>query len=238
MNLENEVVVITGAGGGIGINAAKKVSSLGAKVVLADIDEEHLRSLAGELRAEGGAVEYFKVDVTKSEDMKKLVAFTKEKYGKIDVFFNSAGVLNIGLNREMHSKEYTQVIEVNVLGVLNGLSAVLPEFRKVDKGHVVTMVSIGAHVVGPAMSTYAASKTAVLKIMEGARQEEADTKIRFTSISPGNVATDMGRKLDQTTDEYQILTPEAITDALLYALQQPEQVAINEIILRPTKMMV
>lgn len=236
IDLKEKVVVITGATGGIGAATAKLLAKEGAKIMLSDLNEEALKEEQQALKDEGGEVQYRVADVTKMSELAELVDETISAYGKIDVFFSNAGLLSEEFVYETAGDELDALLDVNVKGVLNGIMAILPYFKEQDAGHIVSTASIASHMVQAGTVVYSASKHAVRIMMEGLKKEEADTKIRFTTISPGVVDTDMGEGLvEDSTDRYTALDPKSIAEGILFALTRDEEVNVRELIISPTK---
>jgi NADP-dependent 3-hydroxy acid dehydrogenase YdfG len=239
LNVENKVVVITGASSGIGEATATLLAQNGAKVVLGARRTEKLEKIVEEIHASGGIAEFQAVDVTNREDMKAFIHFANDKFDRVDVIFNNAGVMPLSLMNALKVEEWDKMINVNIHGVLNGIAAGLPIMEAQGGGQFINTASIGAHMVVPTAAVYCATKYAVWAISEGLRQESKN--IRVTIISPGVVETELGSDI---TDEASkgflkelrktALTPDAIARAVLYAVSQPDDVDVNEIIVRPT----
>jgi NADP-dependent 3-hydroxy acid dehydrogenase YdfG len=240
LNVENKVIVITGASSGIGEASAKLLAQNGAKVVLGGRRTDRLEKLVEEIHASGGAAEFKAVDVTDREDVKAFIGFAKDKFDRVDVIFNNTGVMPLSPMNALKVEEWDNMINVNIHGVLNGIAAGLPIMEAQGGGQFINTASIGAHVVAPTAAVYCATKYAVWAISEGLRQESQN--IRVTTISPGVVETELG--LDITDDTSRgflqelrktALTPEAIARAVLYAVSQPDDVEVNEVIVRPIR---
>ncbi|MBX2858849.1 MAG: SDR family oxidoreductase [Cellvibrionaceae bacterium] len=238
-NVENKTVIITGASSGIGEATAGLLASRGAKVVLGARRTERLDQIAREIEAAGGSAMPHPVDVTSADSVKALVYNAQNLFGRVDAIFNNAGVMPLAPMSELKTDEWDNMINVNIRGVLNGIAAVLPLFEKQGGGHVINTASIGAHAVVPSGAVYCATKYAVWAISDGLRQENKN--VRVTTISPGVVETELGHDIsDPTTKELltqfrQVaLTPDAIARAVLYAIDQPADVDVNELIVRPT----
>lgn len=228
-NLQSKVIIITGASSGIGKTTAKFLAQHGAKVVLAARREDRLKTIADHILQEGGNAVYKQTDVTKSEDMQKLAQFSLEKFGRIDVLINNAAFQLISPLHELKVNEWDQIIDVNIKGVLYGIAAVLPIMRKQKSGHIINMSSVVAHKIVPTTAVYSASKSAVQAISEGLRQEEStESRIRSTVITPGVTATG-----DQYSD-FPSLEPSAVSRAIAFAINQPDDANLNEIVIRPT----
>ncbi len=245
MTVANKVVVITGASSGIGEATAKLLASRGAKVVLGARRADRLTSLATTI---GENASYQVTDVSKYQDVEQLVTFAYEKYGRVDVLYNNAGVMPQGFLREGKLKSYQKMLDINVMGVLHGITAVLPIMEQQKDGLIITTDSVAGHVVYPGSAVYNGTKYAVRAIMEGLRQEERDFGIRSTIISPGAVATELIQSVDNRVIEEALqdlydpknsgsmnsLAADDIANAVLYAIDQPKHVAISEVLIRPT----
>lgn len=239
LNVENKVIAITGASSGIGEATAKLLAENGAKVVLGARRAERLEKIVEEIRRQGGSAEFKLVNVADREDMKAFIHFAKGTFGRIDVIFNNAGVMPLSPMSALKVEEWDTMINVNINGVLNGIAAGLPIMEAQGGGQFINTASIGAHVVVPTGAVYCATKYAVWAISEGLRQESKN--IRVTTISPGVVETELGSDITDDSAEAALkefrktaLTPDAIARAVLYAVSQPDDVDVNEIIVRPT----
>lgn len=237
--VENKVIAIAGASSGIGEATAKLLCQNGAKVLLGARRTEKLAHIVEDIRSNGGTAEFKAVDVTKKEDVKAFIDFAHTKFGRVDVIFNNAGVMPLSPMSALKVEEWDNMINVNIHGVLNGIAAGLPIMEAQGGGQFINTASIGAHMVVPTAAVYCATKYAVWAISEGLRQESKN--IRVTTISPGTVETELG--CDITDDSAKgflkelrktALTPEAIARAVLYAVSQPDDVDVNEVIVRPT----
>ncbi|WP_206186390.1 SDR family oxidoreductase [Thalassospira lohafexi] len=238
-HVENKTVIITGASSGIGEATAKLLASHGANVVLGARRTERLDQLATEIEASGGKAMARAVDVTNAESVEALVYHAKNMFGRVDAIFNNAGVMPLAPMSELKTDEWDNMINVNIRGVLNGIAAVLPIFKEQGSGHVLNTASIAAHMVAPSAAVYCATKYAVWAISEGLRQESSN--VRVTVISPGVVETELGHDITDESGKKLLtqfrqiaLTPDAIARAVLYALDQPSDVDVNEVIVRPT----
>jgi NADP-dependent 3-hydroxy acid dehydrogenase YdfG len=238
-NVENKVVVITGASSGIGEATAILLAKNGAKVVLGARRVEKLEQIVTDIRSAGGIAEFKAVDVINREDVKAFIQFAKDKFDRVDVIFNNAGVMPLSLMTALKVEEWDKMIDVNIRGVLNGIAAALPIMEAQGSGQIINTASIAAHLVGPTSAVYSATKYAVWAISDGLRQESKN--IRVTLISPGIVETELGS--DITDDLVKgglkemrktALNADAIARAVLYAVSQPNDVDVNEIIVRPT----
>jgi NADP-dependent 3-hydroxy acid dehydrogenase YdfG len=237
--IEGKVVAITGASSGIGEAAARLLAERGAKVVVGARRSERLEKLVAAIQAKNGEACFRTLDVTSREDMKAFMDFGKAGFGRVDVLVNNAGIMPLSPMTALKVDEWDRMIDVNIRGVLNGIAAVLPDMKARGSGHIVNVASIGAHIVVPTAAVYSATKFAVWAISEGLRQENPD--IRVTTISPGVVATELGDDIsDQSAKQLlgdlrkTALTPDAIARAIAYAVEQPDDVDVNEVIVRPT----
>jgi len=236
MTALNKTILITGASSGIGEATVRELAATGARLFIGARRGERLQALAGEL---GANVAWRELDVTDAADFAAFADAAEQKFGRVDVLINNAGVMPLSPLAALKTDEWNRMIDVNIRGVLNGIAAVLPRFVAQHSGHVVNVASVGAHFVLPTAAVYCATKYAVWAITEGLRQEHDD--IRATIISPGVTATELG---DEISDpqiaaalkdwRQKSLTPDAIARAIRYALEQPEGVDINEVIVRPT----
>ena len=237
--IEGKVVAITGASSGIGEAAAMLLAQRGAKVVVGARRGERLEKLVAAIQAQGGEARFRTLDVTSREDLKAFIDFGKAEFGRVDILVNNAGIMPLSPMTALKVDEWDRMIDVNIRGVLNGIAAVLPDMKARGSGQIVNVASIGAHVVVPTGAVYCATKFAVWAISEGLRQENPD--IRVTTISPGVVATELGDDIsDQSAKQLlgdlrkTALTPDAIARAIAYAVEQPDDVDVNEVIVRPT----
>ncbi|MGO4953280.1 SDR family oxidoreductase [Paenibacillus sp. DRB1-1] len=242
-NIQDKVVIITGASSGIGEATAKELASKGAKLVLAARREDRLQKLQEEVEQSEGTAIYKVTDVTSHEQVEELVSYALQEFGKIDVLINNAGVMPQSFLFKKKINEWDMMIDINIKGLLYGIAAVLPTMREQKSGHIINLSSIAGHNVYPGGTVYCATKHAVRAITEGLRQEEAicGTQIRTTNISPGAVSTELTEgitdaELKQTYDElYQgAIKAESIARAIAFAIEEPGDVAINEMIIRPT----
>ncbi|NGM82030.1 SDR family oxidoreductase [Paenibacillus sp. 7124] len=242
LNVVGKVVILTGASSGIGEATAKVLANSGAKVVLAARREDRLRELKSVIVQEGGIAEYKVTDVASHAEVEELARYTIETFGRIDVLINNAGIMPLSFLHEKKVSEWDQMIDVNIKGVLYGIGAVLPYMREQKKGHIIDVSSVTGHIVRKTWAVYSGTKFAVRAITEAVRQEEAENNIRTTIICPGGVATELSNTITNPDikksieDSWDVaLSPEAIAHSILYAISQPENVAVNEIIVRPTK---
>nr|WP_305110302.1 SDR family oxidoreductase [Shinella lacus] len=236
----SKVVLITGASSGIGAGIARELGVAGMKLMLGARRTDRLSGLADEIRAKGGIVETRRLDVTDRADFVAFVEAARAVYGRIDVIVNNAGVMPLSLMASLKVDEWDQMVDVNIKGVLYGIAAVLPEMTARRAGHVINIASIGALAVSPTAAVYCATKYAVRAISDGLRQERDD--IRVTCIHPGVVESELaGTITDPVAVEAMktyraiALQPDAIGRAVRFAIEQPDDVDVNEIVVRPTK---
>lgn len=237
--VKGKVIAITGASSGIGEAAAKLLAQRGAHVVVGARRTDRLEKLVSGIRAEGGSAEFRALDVTKQEDVEAFVNFANEKYGKVDVVINNAGVMPLSPLAALKVSEWNQMIDVNIRGVLHGIAAGLPVMKKQGFGQFINVSSIGGHAVYPTAAVYCATKYAVIAISEGLRQEHGN--IRVTVISPGvteselaDTITDAGAAENMREFRRIAIGADAIARAIAFAVEQPDGVDVNEIIVRPT----
>jgi len=239
--IKDKVVVITGASSGIGEATALLLAERGAKLMLGARRSDRLKALADRIAAAGGEAAYIPADVKRRDDLLNLVKLACEQYGKLDVFVNNAGVGPISPLDDLRVEEWEEMIDINIKGVLYGIAAALPVFRKQGFGHFVNTASTAGHKTAPNQSVYSGTKFAVRAISEGLRQEAGD-KLRVTIISPGFVRTDfvdavtnpeLKAQLLESKDRFAI-APDAIAGAIAFAIAQPADVDVNEIVIRPT----
>lgn len=240
-NVQDKVVVITGASSGIGAATARLLAAQGAKVVLGARRLDRLAALADTITADGGEVTYARTDVSQRADVSALIELARERYGKLDVLVNNAGIGLISALDELRVEDWEAMIDVNIKGVLYGIAAALPVFRQQEFGHFVNVLSTSGLKIVPLQSVYAGTKNAVRAISEGLRQEAGD-KLRVTIISPGFVHTDFADSMTNPEVKAQIIalrdqlaiSPDAIAQAIAFAIAQPANVDIGELVIRPT----
>ena len=241
-NIEGKIVVITGASSGLGEATARHLSELGAVVVLGARRIDRIRALAQALAGSEGKAIAVQTDVTQSEQVKKLVEAAVEKYGRIDVMINNAGLMPHSPLERLKIADWDRMIDVNIKGVLYGIAAALPYMQKQKSGHFINVSSVAGHKVRPGSAVYAATKHAVLVISEGLRQEVKPYNIRTTVISPGAIATDLPNSItepdiaDSVRKIYEIAVPaDSFARAVAFAMSQPDEIDVNEILFRPTR---
>ncbi|MDP0499502.1 MAG: SDR family oxidoreductase [Verrucomicrobiota bacterium JB022] len=234
-----KVVLITGASSGIGEATARHLADRGATVVLGARRTERLEKIAAEIEAARGRVAYRALDVTSLEDMQAFAAFAQERFGQVDVLINNAGLMPLSPLAELKIDEWNRMIDVNIRGVLHGIAAVLPGMEARGSGHIINVSSIGGFQVWPACAVYCGTKFAVRAISEGLRQETK--KVRVTIVSPGVVESELASTITDPASQAAMeefrkvaLTPDAIARAMAYAIEQPADVDVNELVVRPT----
>lgn len=240
--VERRVVALTGASSGIGEATARLLAERGARVVLGARRVERLDAIAAEMRAGGATAITCPTDVARREDLERLVSMAVDEFGHLDVLVSNAGISKIGPVADLDVNGWSAMIDVNLRGVLHGIAAALPVFRRQGHGHFVTTVSTAGLKIVPNMVVYAATKNAVRTVMEGLRQESTDGAVRTTSISPGFVDTQLDSSIDDAAMREQIrrnmsdfgLPPEAVARAIAFAIEQPQDVEIGDITIRPT----
>lgn len=240
-NIENKVIVITGASSGLGEATARLLAKKGAKVVLGARRTEKLEAIVYDIRAEGGQAEFIGMDITKPQEVQALIEKALSAFGQIDVLVNNAGLMSIAPLSELKVDEWDRMIDINIKGVLYGIAATLPVFQKQNFGHFINLASVaGIKVFSPGGTVYSGTKFAVRAISEGLRHEVGGT-IRTTTIEPGAVESELKfgsshkESSEFVTDFYkQAIPADSVARAIAYAIEQPADVDINEIVLRPT----
>lgn len=238
--VKDKVVLVTGASSGIGEATARVLAARGARVVLGARRTERLDAIVAELKADGHAAVGRKLDVTDLEDVRAFVAFAQQTFGGLDVIVNNAGLMPLSRLDALKVDEWNRMIDVNIRGVLHGIAATLPIFNAQKRGHVINVSSIGGHASYPTAAVYCGTKFAVMAISEGLRLETTD--VRVTVVSPGTTTselaetiTDVGAKAYMDDFRKIAIAPEAIGRAVAFAIEQPDDVDVSEIIVRPTK---
>ena len=236
---QSKVVLITGASSGIGEATARHLSRLGHSLVLGARRTDRLAALVADLSQDDGRVVHQALDVTNLASMQAFALFARESYGRIDAIINNAGVMPLSPLAATKVAEWDRMIDVNIRGVLHGIAAVLPGMEAQGSGHIINIASIGAHQVVPTAAVYCATKYAVWAISEGLRQEAS--KVRVTTISPGVVESELADSISDATARQAMkayrqiaLAPDAIARAIAYAIEQPDGVDVNELIVRPS----
>lgn len=242
-NIEGKIVVITGASSGLGEATSRLLSAEGASVVLGARRVDRLQSLADELTRGGRKALAIATDVVHRDQVQKLIDTAAQTYGRIDVLINNAGLMPQALLERLKVDEWEQMIDVNIKGVLYGIAAALPYMKQQKSGHFINVSSVAGHKVGPGFAVYAATKWGVRALSEGLRQEVKPYNIRTTVISPGAVATelpnsvtdpDAGERIRKFYAEVAI-PADSFARAVAFAISQPDDVDINEILFRPTR---
>jgi len=241
-NIKGKVVVITGASSGLGEATARLLSAEGASVVLGARRVDRIQSLADELNAKGGKALAVATDVTDHEQVKKLVDAAVQKFGRIDVMINNAGIMPHSPLERLKIDDWNRTIDVNIKGVLYGIAAALPYMKQQKSGHIINVSSVAGHKVTPNGAVYCATKHAVRALSEGLRVEVKPYNIRTTIISPGAVATELPNSITEPDVAAGIskfyketaIPADSFARAVAFALSQPDDVDINEILFRPT----
>lgn len=241
-NIENKVVLITGASSGIGAATAKVLAAHGAKVVLSARRKDRLQQLAAEI---GENAAYLASDVTRLDDMKALTALAKERFGKVDVLFANAGIMPGSSMSERKVNDWMAMIDINIKGVLNAMAAVLPEFLAQKRGHIIVTSSIAGTKSVPGNAVYAGTKHFVRAMLDSFRTESImeNTSIRTTTIYPGAIKTELLDTIAPSETKSQVeafyqsvgLEPDVIADAVLYAIAQPDNVDVSDLAIRTSK---
>ena len=241
-NIAGKIVVITGASSGLGEATARHLSELGASVVLGARRVDRINALAKELAGSAGKAIAVQTDVTHSGQVKLLVEAAVETYGRIDVMINNAGLMPHSPLERLKIDDWDRMIDVNIKGVLYGIAAALPYMQKQKSGHIINVSSVAGHKVRPGSAVYAATKHAVLALSEGLRQEVKPYNIRTTVISPGAIATELPNSVteadiaESVREIYEIAIPaDSFARAVAFAMSQPDEIDVNEILFRPTR---
>lgn len=235
-SIQNKVVMITGASSGIGEASARRLAQHGAKLVLAARRTDRLAQLAAEL---GESTLWAATDVTRLDELEALATAARERFGRIDVLINNAGIMPISMLAQGCVDDWSRMIDVNIKGVLYGIHAVLGGMLAQGSGHIINISSVAGLTVGPGSAVYSGTKFAVRAISEGLRQECVG-KVRVTTICPGLVTSELTESItipafkERAQKLYEgAISADAIADAVLYAISQPDHVAVNEIVVRP-----
>jgi NADP-dependent 3-hydroxy acid dehydrogenase YdfG len=240
LNIQDKVIVITGASSGIGEATARLLAERGAKVVLGARRTERLAVIAEEINGAGGQAQFRALDVTDQQDVQRFVDFAVEHYGRVDVLVNNAGVMPLSRLDALKVDEWNRMIDVNIRGVLHGIAASLPLMQRQRAGQIINIASIGAYAVSPTAAVYCATKYAVRAISEGLRQEVGGD-IRVTVIAPGVTESELAESISDEGGREEMksfrkiaIPSEAIARAIAYAVEQPADVDVSELIVRPT----
>lgn len=241
MGIKNKVVAITGAGRGIGRATALRLAARGAKIVLGARREAEITAVASEIEAAGGQAAFRPTDVTKRADLQVLVDLACTRFGRLDVIVNNAGIGPVSRFDALRVDDWDAMIDVNMKGVLYGIAAALPVFGRQKSGHVINVLSTAGLKILPSTGVYAATKNAMRTVTEALRQE-AGPYLRVTEVSPGFVDTDFAdsitdldiRAAIETRKQEYAISPDAIARAVAFAIEQPADVEIGSIVVRPT----
>jgi NADP-dependent 3-hydroxy acid dehydrogenase YdfG len=237
--VDSKIVLITGSSSGIGAATARRLAADGHHVVLGARRVDRLAALADEIRAAGGRADHRELDVTDLGSMRAFAESARERHGRLDVLVNNAGVMPLSAVDALRIDEWNQMIDVNLRGTLHGIAAVLPHMRARGAGHIVNVASTAAHRVDPTAAVYCATKYAVRALSEGLRQESRD--VRVTVVSPGFTRTELtdrggdpeAQAAARAAADLLAIPASAIADAIGYAIAQPADVDVNELVIRP-----
>lgn len=236
---DSKVVLITGASSGIGEATARRLAAAGHRVVLGARRTDRIAAIAEDIRSTGGSADHHELDVTSLDSVQAFVRAAHERHGRVDVLVNNAGVMPLSTLDALKVDEWNRMIDVNLRGVLHGIAAVLPAMRAQGAGHIVNIASVSGHRVDPTAAVYSATKFAVRALSEGLRQESRD--LRVTVISPGLTHSELTEGIsdpgarEAARDMMKIAIPAAaIGEAINYAISQPLEVDVNEVVIRPT----
>jgi NADP-dependent 3-hydroxy acid dehydrogenase YdfG len=240
LNIKDKVIAITGASSGIGEATARLLASQGAKVVLGARRTDRLEKIAGDINACGGRAEFRALDVTDRKDVQDFIDFAVTRFDRVDVLVNNAGVMPLSKLEALKVDEWDRMIDVNIRGVLHGIAATLPLMRRQRAGQIINIASIGAYAVSPTAAVYCATKYAVRAISEGLRQEVGGD-IRVTVIAPGVTESELAESISDEGGRAEMkefrkiaISADAIARAITYAIEQPADVDVSELIVRPT----
>ncbi len=242
-NIQGKVVVITGASSGLGEATARMLNAQGATVVLGARRLESIQKIAAELTAKGGKALAIATDVVHQDQVKNLVDSAVNAYGRLDVLINNAGLMPHSPLERLKVADWEQMIDVHLKGLMYGIAAALPHMIRQNSGHMVMVSSVAGHKVRPGSAVYAATKTAVRVIAEGFRQEVKPHNIRTTILSPGAVATNLAESITEPDVQKAVrdfnveyaISADAFARAVVFAMGQPDDVDVNEILFRPTR---
>jgi NADP-dependent 3-hydroxy acid dehydrogenase YdfG len=237
---EKKIILITGASSGIGEATARHLAATGHQVVVGARRTDRLAKMAEEIRAAGGTIDHHALDVASLDSMRAFADAALAKHGRIDVLVNNAGVMPLSPIADLRITEWEQMIDVNLRGTLYGIAAVLPQMQRQGEGHIVNLASTAGHRVDPTAAVYCATKFGVRALSEGLRQETRD--IRVTVISPGFTHSELthqggageAQAAARTAAEQLAIPPSAIAEAIGFAIAQPSNVDVNELVVRPT----
>ncbi|WP_432668499.1 SDR family oxidoreductase [Pseudomonas umsongensis] len=240
LNIKDKVIAITGASSGIGEATARLLASQGAKVVLGASRTDRLEKIAGDINVCGGRAEFRALDVTDRKDVQDFIDFAVTCFDRVDVLVNNAGVMPLSKLEALKVDEWDRMIDVNIRGVLHGIAATLPLMQRQRAGQIINIASIGAYAVSPTAAVYCATKYAVRAISEGLRQEVGGD-IRVTVIAPGVTESELAESISDEGGRAEMkefrkiaISADAIARAITYAIEQPADVDVSELIVRPT----
>jgi len=241
--IKDKVVIITGASSGIGYATALTLSKAGAKIAIGARRTDKLEELENQIKKNGGDVLSHKLDVTQKTDCDAIVEQTMKKWGAVDILINNAGLMPLSFVKNLKIDEWDQMVDVNIKGVLYCTAAVLPHMREAKSGHIINISSVAGRIVFPAGSVYCATKHAVTAFSEGLRQELSPrNNIRVTTIEPGVVSTELTNTItDESLEKFveaskkmEALKADDIASAIVFAIDAPNHVSVNEVLVRPT----
>jgi NADP-dependent 3-hydroxy acid dehydrogenase YdfG len=241
-NIAGKVIIVTGASSGMGAAAARHLAGHGASIVLAARRTDMIEGIVDDITGSGGQAIAVETDVTRLEDMQRLAKAAIDAFGRIDVLMNNAGLMPLSPLERLKVDEWNQMIDVNLRGVLHGIAAVLPHMQERKSGHIITTASVAAYKVFPASAVYSATKFALRGLTEGLRQEVKPYNIRTTLISPGAVTTELLDHISeadvQSANQDYVgkvgIPAESFARMVAFAVSQPDDVDVNEIVFRPT----
>lgn len=239
--IENKVIAITGASSGIGKATAELLAAQGAKVVLGARRADRLQTIVDAIEQNGGHAAFLEIDVTRREEVASLAALAAERFGSLDVMINNAGVSQLYKMEELDVEGWEQMIDVNLKGTLYGMAAAMPFFKEQGSGHFINVISTAGITIVPTMGVYAGTKNAVRTISEALRQE-SQGRWRVTGISPGyvdtefvgNIKNEEVRNTIQKNADQMAIPAEAVAEAIAYAIGQPDNVDVGDIVIRPS----
>jgi len=241
--IKGKIAIITGASSGIGEATALTLAKAGIKVAIGARRTDRLEKLAKKIIADGGEVFFQKLDVTKRDECDNFAKSVLKKWNSIDILVNNAGLMPLSFFKNLKVDEWDKMIDVNIKGVLYCTASVINHMKERKSGHIVNLSSVAGRIVFPAGSVYCATKHAVAAFTEGLRQEfSVRSNIRVTSIEPGVVATELNDTITdeslqgfvENTKKMEALQAQDIANAILYAVDSPSHVNVNEILIRPT----
>jgi NADP-dependent 3-hydroxy acid dehydrogenase YdfG len=241
MEIQGKVVAITGASSGIGEATARRLAAQGARVVIGARRTARLEALVEDIRRQGGEAAHRQLDVTRREDVRSFVGFAVERFGRLDVLVNNAGLMPLSPMEQLKVEEWERMIDVNIKGVLYGIAAALPLFKAQGSGQFVNISSVADRMVMPTAAVYSGTKYAVRAISEGLRQEVGGA-IRVTLVAPGVTESELAESISDPELKRvaiedirkSIIPADAIARAIAFAIGQPADVDINELVVRPT----